>query len=58
LLFWSSLENFLNNYVVIAKVVDFEENVVVDMPSKKLKVNPNNEFIQLLKDNKLDYKLN
>jgi len=46
------------NCLLRFRVIDFEENVVLDLPSKKLKVNPNNEFLQLLKENKLEYKLN
>jgi DNA polymerase-3 subunit alpha len=40
------------------KVVDMEENIAVDLPSKRIKVNPNNDFIELLKTNGLDFKLN
>jgi DNA polymerase-3 subunit alpha len=40
------------------KVVDMEENITVDLPSKRIKVSPNNEFIAMLKDNQLDFKLN
>ena len=40
------------------KVYDAEENISVELPSKKIKVNPNNELLQLLQLNDLDYKLN
>ena len=40
------------------KVFDSEENIAVVMPSKKIKVNPNNDLLDLLKENGLDYKLN
>lgn len=40
------------------KVVDTEENIAVDLPSKRIKVSPNNEFIAMLTENGLDFKLN
>lgn len=40
------------------KVVDAEENIAVDLPSKRIKVSPSNEFIAMLKENALDFKLN
>ncbi len=40
------------------KVIDAEENIVVELPSKRIKVSPNNEFIAMLKENALDFKLN
>jgi DNA polymerase-3 subunit alpha len=40
------------------KVIDAEENITVDLPSKRIRVSPNNEFIAMLKDNQLDFKLN
>jgi DNA polymerase-3 subunit alpha len=40
------------------KVTDREQNIAVTMPSKKVKVNPSNELLQMLTDNKLAYKLN
>jgi DNA polymerase-3 subunit alpha len=46
------------NCVLRFKVIDNEENITVDLPSKRIKVNPNNEFISMLKDNMLDFKLN
>jgi len=39
-------------------VFDTEENISVVMPSKKIKVNPNNDLLDLLKENGLEYKLN
>ena len=39
------------------KVYD-EENVAVLLPSKKIKLNPNNELLELLKLNHLEYDLN
>jgi DNA polymerase-3 subunit alpha len=46
------------NCLLRFKVIDMEENVSVDLPSKKIKVNPNNELLELLRSNHLDYKLN
>jgi DNA polymerase-3 subunit alpha len=46
------------NCVLRFKVIDTDENVAVDLPSKKIKVNPNNDFIELLQSNNLDFKLN
>lgn len=46
------------NCLLRFKVVDGEENISVDLPSKRIKVSPNNEFIEMLKDNQLDFKLN
>ncbi len=40
------------------KVYDAEENIAVLLPAKKIKVNPNNELLNLLQTNKLDFKLN
>ena len=40
------------------KIFDPEENIAVVMPSKKIKVNPNNELLDLLSDYGLEYKLN
>ena len=40
------------------RVFDTEENIAVVMPSKKIKVNPNNDLLDLLKENGLEYKLN
>jgi DNA polymerase-3 subunit alpha len=40
------------------KVYDADENVAVLLPSKKVKVNPNNELLELLKLHHLEYKLN
>jgi DNA polymerase-3 subunit alpha len=40
------------------KVFDVEENIAVIMPSKKIKVNPNNDLLALLTENGLEYKLN
>ncbi|MCW3071467.1 MAG: polymerase subunit alpha [Bacteroidetes bacterium] len=46
------------NCVLRFKVVDNEENIAVDLPSKRIKVSPNNEFIDMLKGNGLEFKLN
>lgn len=46
------------NCLLRFKVIDSEENITVDLPSKRIKVSPNNEFIEMLKDNQLDFKLN
>ncbi|MCW3102073.1 MAG: polymerase subunit alpha [Bacteroidetes bacterium] len=46
------------NCVLRFKVVDNEENIAVDLPSKRIKVSPNNEFIEMLKSKQLDFKLN
>ena len=40
------------------KVYDTEENIAVVMPAKKIKLNPNNDLLDLLKENGLEYKLN
>jgi DNA polymerase-3 subunit alpha len=40
------------------KVYDAEENIAVVLPAKKIKVNPNNELLNLLQTHKLDFKLN
>jgi DNA polymerase-3 subunit alpha len=40
------------------KVLDTDENISVVMHSKKIKVNPNNELLDLLELNHLEYKLN
>ncbi|MDF2436577.1 MAG: polymerase subunit alpha [Bacteroidota bacterium] len=40
------------------KIVDQEENITVELPSKRIKVSPNNEFLGMLKDKQLDFKLN
>ncbi|MGZ4118538.1 MAG: DNA polymerase III subunit alpha, partial [Bacteroidia bacterium] len=54
----SNLEVQPRNCTLQFKVVDSEENISVLLPSKKIKVNPNNELLELLKENNLDYKLN
>lgn len=46
------------NCVLRFKVIDHEENIAVELPSKRIKVSPNNEFIEMLKQNQLDFKLN
>lgn len=46
------------NCLLRFKVYDPEENISVELPSKKIKVNPNNELLELLNLNKLEYKLN
>ncbi len=46
------------NCLLRFKVYDSEENISVELPSKKIKVNPNNELLELLELNKLEYKLN
>ncbi|MBN8697272.1 MAG: DNA polymerase III subunit alpha [Bacteroidetes bacterium] len=40
------------------KVIDTDENVAIDLPSKRVKVNPTNEFLAMLKENNLDFRLN
>ncbi|MBL7884927.1 MAG: DNA polymerase III subunit alpha, partial [Bacteroidia bacterium] len=40
------------------KIIDTDENVAVDLPSKRIKVNPNNEFLEMLKENNLEFRLN
>lgn len=40
------------------KIIDSDENVAVLLPSKKIKVNPNNDLLELLSQNRLEYKLN
>ncbi|MEI6489481.1 MAG: DNA polymerase III subunit alpha [Bacteroidota bacterium] len=46
------------NCLLQFKVVDEEENITVIMPSKKIKVNPNNDLLSLLELNHLEFKLN
>ncbi len=45
------------NCVLRFKVID-DENISVELPSKRIKVNPNNDFLELLHSNNLDFKLN
>ncbi|MCE3278865.1 MAG: polymerase subunit alpha [Bacteroidetes bacterium] len=55
------LENAKNesrNCALRFKIVDTDENITVDLPSKRIKVSPDNEFISMLKNNQLDFKLN
>ncbi|MDQ3046220.1 MAG: DNA polymerase III subunit alpha [Bacteroidota bacterium] len=40
------------------RVYDAEENISVLLPAKKIKVNPSNELLELLKENLLEFKLN
>jgi DNA polymerase-3 subunit alpha len=40
------------------RVYDAEEKIFIVMPSKKIKVNPNNELLELLKLNELKYNFN
>jgi DNA polymerase III subunit alpha len=40
------------------KIIDSEENITVELPSKRIKVSPNNEFLGMLKEKQLDFKLN
>ncbi len=40
------------------KVIDPDENISVFLPAKKIKVNPNNEMIELLEQHHLTYSLN
>lgn len=40
------------------KIVDTDENITVLLPSKKVKVNPNNDLLDLLALHHLEYKLN
>ncbi len=52
----SVVEN--RNCTLQFRIFDTEENIAVVMPSKKIKVNPNNDLLDLLKENGLEYKLN
>ena len=52
----SVVEN--RNCTLQFRVFDAEENISVVMHSKKIKVNPNNDLLDLLKENGLEYKLN
>jgi len=52
----SVVEN--RNCTLQFRVFDSEENIAVVMPAKKIKVNPNNDLLDLLKENGLEYKLN
>ena len=46
------------NCLLQFKVYDADENITVIMPSKKIKVNPNNDLLTLLELNHLEFKLN
>jgi DNA polymerase-3 subunit alpha len=46
------------NCILKFKVIDAEENVAVLLPSKKIKVNPTNDLLELLTLHHLEYKLN
>lgn len=46
------------NCTVKFKIMDADENISVLLPSKKIKVNPNNELLELLELNRWEYKLN
>jgi DNA polymerase-3 subunit alpha len=46
------------NCTVKFKIMDGDENISVLLPSKKIKVNPNNELLELLELNRWEYKLN
>jgi DNA polymerase III subunit alpha len=46
------------NCILRFKVIDNEENITVELPSKRIKVSPSNEFIEMLRENGLDFKLN
>ncbi len=46
------------NCLLRFRIIDAEEGISVDMPSKKIKLNPNNELLELLAENKFEYKLN
>jgi DNA polymerase-3 subunit alpha len=54
----SNLQAQPRNCTLQFKVFDTEENISVLLPSKKIKVNPNNELLELLAANGLEYKLN
>nr|MBA3705553.1 DNA polymerase III subunit alpha [Bacteroidota bacterium] len=45
------------NCVLRFKVID-DENVSVELHAKRIRVNPNNDFLELLHSNNLDFKLN
>ncbi len=46
------------NCVLQIKIFDKDENVEVLMPSKKIKLSPTNELLELLNEHKLKYRLN
>ncbi len=46
------------NCLLRFRVIDAEENISVFLPSKKIKVNPNNELLEMLEVNHLTYSLN
>lgn len=54
----SNIEAQPRNCTLKFKVIDTDENVAVLLPSKKIKLNPNNDLLELLKLNHLDYQLN
>ena len=54
----SNIEAQPRNCTLKFRVIDTEENVAVLLPSKKIKLNPNNDLLELLKLNHLEFKLN
>jgi DNA polymerase-3 subunit alpha len=46
------------NCLLRFNIIDSEEGISVYMPSKKIKVNPNNELIELLAQYNVDFRLN
>jgi DNA polymerase-3 subunit alpha len=54
----TNIEAQPRNCTLKFKVFDSEENIAVLLPSKKIKLNPNNELLELLELNHLEYKLN
>ncbi len=64
--FITKLNNIINenaeaeprNCLLRFKVIDAEENISLLLPSKKIKVNPNNEMIESLESNHLSFSLN
>ncbi|MBK7183112.1 MAG: DNA polymerase III subunit alpha [Bacteroidetes bacterium] len=40
------------------KIIDTDENVAIDLPSKRVKISPTNEFLEMLRENNLEFRLN
>ncbi len=54
----ANIEAQPRNCTLKFKVIDSEENIHVLLPSKKIKVNPNNDLLELLALHHLEFKLN
>jgi DNA polymerase-3 subunit alpha len=54
----SNVEVQPKNCTLKFRVYDKDENIFISLPSKKIRVNPNNELLELLNKYELKYKLN